>query len=164
MKYFKEKLCGVISSAHLDRYYPYYSNDEVNEVEGPDKESWLKFKAPVPEIKSYDIDDAINNLEMLKQMGSERVYIVADSNHGYFFSGVTLEGSAIKYHETYEDYKGFYHGWRIFKLGETVKIKGESLVIRSIFSIDDRYYFSPIANAKVGFPVSEHHGYHLKEE
>lgn len=85
MKRFKEKLIESKEFSEIDLEYPFYENDERNEVEMPNEEIWY-------DTESMSIDDAILTLEHLKEKGADRVYIVAHSDHhGYIFTGVKLE-------------------------------------------------------------------------
>lgn len=85
MKTFKESLVAEIEHSEIDLDYPFYSGEERNEVITPEQDFWY-------DTESMSIDDAIKSLQELKKKGSNRVYIVAHSDHhSYIFTGVKLQ-------------------------------------------------------------------------
>lgn len=86
MKKFKETLVKEVEIDELDLDFPFYNagSDDSNEVDLPDN-IWA-------EVPSMDIDQAIKSLTELKEMGANRIYFYAHTDHhGYIFTGVKLE-------------------------------------------------------------------------
>lgn len=86
MEKFKESLIEEISHTELDLQYPFYSEDERNDIDTSGMPNvWS-------DTVSIDIETVINSLNELKEKGANRVYIVAHEDHiGYYFTGVKLE-------------------------------------------------------------------------
>ena len=86
MKRFIEEIVGVEVREDLDLNYPFYGDNDDNEVIIPFNE--LEFV----EAPSIDIDEVISILNKLKNNGANRVYIADHADHhGYYFYGVELK-------------------------------------------------------------------------
>jgi len=90
MNKFLETIVKEISHNELDVIYPFYgpeidpNGDEVRNTVITPTDIWS-------ETVSIDIDTAIDTLNELKKLGSDRVYLYAHTgHHGYVFTGVKL--------------------------------------------------------------------------
>jgi hypothetical protein len=88
---FNEIKVAEVTHDELDMFYPFYGPEK--DKEGDEIRNEISFNNDVwGETESIDIDIVIKTLQELKELGSERVYIIAHTdNHGYIFTGVKYE-------------------------------------------------------------------------